>query len=104
MRASKHAADDTACLRLAVIAVHVPERARDACKHRPPPVGRCRAGGSPLQALTARSQPCRKSLLKKKPPLYRVLLHNDNMNRREYVVQALIKVVDGMTMEDAIQV
>lgn len=47
---------------------------------------------------------CRKSILKKKPPLYRVLLHNDNMNRREYVVQALIKVVDGMTMEDAIQV
>lgn len=26
------------------------------------------------------------------------------MNRREYVVQALMKVVDGLTMEDAIQV
>jgi ATP-dependent Clp protease adaptor protein ClpS len=36
--------------------------------------------------------------------MYRVLLHNDNMNRREYVVQALMKVVDGMTLEDAISV
>jgi ATP-dependent Clp protease adaptor protein ClpS len=26
------------------------------------------------------------------------------MNRREYVVQALIKVVDGLTMEQAIEV
>jgi ATP-dependent Clp protease adaptor protein ClpS len=36
--------------------------------------------------------------------MYRVLLHNDNMNRREYVVQALMKVIDGMTLEDAIAV
>lgn len=46
----------------------------------------------------------RKSLLKKKPPLYRVMLHNDNTNRREYVVQTLLKVVDGMTMDAAIEV
>eukprot|EP00959_Pyramimonas_sp_CCMP1952_P303772 6357198-Pyramimonas_sp.AAC.1 len=28
----------------------------------------------------------------KKPPQYRVLLHNDNFNKREYVVQVLLKV------------
>ena len=33
-----------------------------------------------------------------------MLLHNDNTNRREYVVQALLKVVDGLTMENAIEV
>lgn len=43
-------------------------------------------------------------MLRQNPPLYRVLLHNDAMNRREYVVQALMKVVDGLSMEDAIHV
>ena len=33
-----------------------------------------------------------------------MLLHNDDVNRREYVVQVLLKVVDGMSMDDAIQV
>ena len=36
--------------------------------------------------------------------LAQVLLHNDDVNRREYVVQVLLKVVDGMSMDDAIQV
>jgi ATP-dependent Clp protease adapter protein ClpS len=27
----------------------------------------------------------------KRPPEYRVLIHNDNFNRREYVVQVLLK-------------
>ena len=35
---------------------------------------------------------------KKKPPRYRVMLHNDSFNRREYVVQVLLKVVDGYTV------
>ena len=37
-------------------------------------------------------------------PLYRVLLHNDNSNKREYVVKVLLKVVDGMTVDDAVNV
>lgn len=30
------------------------------------------------------------------------MLHNDDFNRREYVVKVLIKVLDNFTMEDAI--
>mmetsp|Transcript_5161 Transcript_5161/g.12706 ORF Transcript_5161/g.12706 Transcript_5161/m.12706 type:complete len:161 (-) Transcript_5161:2840-3322(-) len=41
---------------------------------------------------------------KKKPPTYKVMLHNDNYNRREYVVKVLLKVVAGITMDDAVVV
>ncbi len=41
---------------------------------------------------------------KKKPPIYRVMLHNDTFNRREYVVSVLLKVVDGLAMDDAVNV
>jgi ATP-dependent Clp protease adaptor protein ClpS len=41
---------------------------------------------------------------KKKPPIYRVLLHNDNFNKREYVVQVLLKVVPDYTVDQAIKV
>ncbi|KAK9862587.1 hypothetical protein WJX84_004111 [Apatococcus fuscideae] len=41
---------------------------------------------------------------KKKPPMYRVMLHNDNNNRREYVVKVLMKIVDGLTVDDAVHV
>ena len=34
-------------------------------------------------------------------PRYRLLLHNDNVNKREYVVRVLLKVVDGLTMDQA---
>ena len=34
-------------------------------------------------------------------PRYRLLLHNDNVNKREYVVRVLLKVVDGLTMDEA---
>lgn len=33
--------------------------------------------------------------------MYKVLLHNDNYNKREYVVRVLLKVVDNMSMDDA---
>lgn len=36
--------------------------------------------------------------------MYRVMLHNDDVNRREYVVQVLLKVVDGMTVDDAVNI
>mmetsp|Transcript_3030 Transcript_3030/g.10917 ORF Transcript_3030/g.10917 Transcript_3030/m.10917 type:complete len:181 (+) Transcript_3030:99-641(+) len=39
-----------------------------------------------------------------KPPEYRVMLHNDDVNRREYVVQVLLKVIDGLTVDDAVNV
>lgn len=41
---------------------------------------------------------------KKKPPRYRVMLHNDSFNRREYVVKVLLKVVDVITMADAVNI
>ncbi|KAI8469217.1 MAG: ATP-dependent Clp protease adaptor protein ClpS-domain-containing protein [Monoraphidium minutum] len=40
----------------------------------------------------------------KKPPIYKVLLHNDNYNRREYVVKVLMKVVPQITVDDALVV
>ena len=36
--------------------------------------------------------------------MYRVMLHNDNNNRREYVVKVLMKIVDGLTVDDAVHV
>jgi ATP-dependent Clp protease adapter protein ClpS len=48
--------------------------------------------------------PHRKETKKKKPPQYRVMLHNDSFNRREYVVKILLKVVDVITMADAVNI
>ena len=44
------------------------------------------------------------SSLRKRPPIYKVMLHNDNYNRREYVVKVLIKVIEGFSVDDAMQV
>lgn len=41
---------------------------------------------------------------KKTSPPYRVMLHNDNYNKREYVVQVLMKVIPGMTVDIAVNV
>eukprot|EP00271_Cylindrocystis_brebissonii_P002984 TRINITY_DN13725_c0_g2_i1.p1 TRINITY_DN13725_c0_g2~~TRINITY_DN13725_c0_g2_i1.p1 ORF type:complete len:256 (-),score=46.68 TRINITY_DN13725_c0_g2_i1:274-1041(-) len=41
---------------------------------------------------------------KKISPPYRVLLHNDNFNRREYVVQVLMKVIPAMTVDQAVNI
>uniref|UniRef100_A0A7N0VFY2 Adaptor protein ClpS core domain-containing protein n=2 Tax=Kalanchoe fedtschenkoi TaxID=63787 RepID=A0A7N0VFY2_KALFE len=41
---------------------------------------------------------------KKMSPPYRVMLHNDNYNKREYVVQVLMKVIPGMTVDIAVNV
>ena len=46
----------------------------------------------------------RASTKKKKPPIYRVMLHNDTFNRREYVVSVILKVVDGYTVDEAVNV
>ncbi len=37
-------------------------------------------------------------------PPYKVLLHNDNFNSREYVVQVLMKVIPGMTVDQAVNI
>lgn len=42
--------------------------------------------------------------MQKRPPIYKVMLHNDNYNRREYVVKILLKVVQAITMDDAVVV
>ncbi|XP_076930783.1 ATP-dependent Clp protease adapter protein CLPS1, chloroplastic-like [Bidens hawaiensis] len=41
---------------------------------------------------------------KKMSPPYRVMLHNDNYNKREYVVQVLMKVIPGMTVDNAVNI
>ncbi|KAL3824769.1 hypothetical protein ACJIZ3_020798 [Penstemon smallii] len=41
---------------------------------------------------------------KKMSPPYRVMLHNDNFNKREYVVQVLMKVIPGMTLDNAVNI
>ncbi len=46
----------------------------------------------------------RKGVQKKKPRMYRVMLHNDTFNRREYVVRVLIKVVKGLDVNTAVDV
>ena len=55
-------------------------------------------GGSVLDRV---EQAPVKQKAKKLSPNYRVLLHNDNVNKREYVVRVLLKVVDGLTLEEA---
>ena len=41
---------------------------------------------------------------RKMAPPFRVLLHNDNFNKREYVVQVLMKVIPGMTLDNAVNI
>lgn len=50
------------------------------------------------------STACSTESVGKKPPIYKVMLHNDNYNRREYVVKVLMKVVDSITVDDAVNV
>ncbi|XP_010263121.1 PREDICTED: ATP-dependent Clp protease adapter protein CLPS1, chloroplastic-like [Nelumbo nucifera] len=41
---------------------------------------------------------------RKTAPPYRVILHNDNYNKREYVVQVLMKVIPAMTLDNAVNI
>lgn len=46
----------------------------------------------------------KKGVSRRRPPIYRVMLHNDNFNKREYVVRVLLKVIDELTVDDAVNV
>ncbi|EXB52181.1 ATP-dependent Clp protease adapter protein ClpS [Morus notabilis] len=67
-------------------------------------------GGGLLEKPTIeKTKPGRKSEFDKRrsrkmSPPYCVLLHNDNFNKREYVVQVLMKVIPEMTLDNAVNI
>ena len=62
------------------------------------------AGGDVLDRPTVLPGEPQTRRRRKRPPIYKVLLHNDDYNKREYVVQVLLKHVEGYTVEDALNV
>lgn len=44
------------------------------------------------------------STIRKPAPKYRVLLHNDDFNSMEHVVESLLKVVPSLTMPQAVDI
>ena len=36
--------------------------------------------------------------------MYRVMLHNDTMNKREYVVAVIMRVVKSLSVDDAVNI
>lgn len=44
------------------------------------------------------------STVRKPAPRYRVLLHNDDFNSMEYVVQTLMQTIAGMTQPQAVDI
>ena len=46
----------------------------------------------------------RPATIRKIAPRYRVLLHNDDYNSMEYVVQTLMQVVNGLTQPQAVDI
>ncbi|PON86483.1 Ribosomal protein [Trema orientale] len=68
-----------------------------------------RGGGLLEKPTIERTTPSRDSEFERRrsrkiSPPYRVLLHNDNYNKREYVVQVLMKVIPGMTLDNAVNI
>ncbi|NCJ07551.1 ATP-dependent Clp protease adapter ClpS [Synechococcales cyanobacterium C] len=46
----------------------------------------------------------KRSTVRKLAPRYRVLLHNDDLNSMEYVVEVLLKTVPSLTQPQAVSV
>ncbi|GMH01872.1 hypothetical protein Nepgr_003711 [Nepenthes gracilis] len=68
-----------------------------------------RGGGLLERPVIEKTAPGRESEFdlrksRKTAPPYRVILHNDNFNKREYVVQVLMKVIPGMTLDNAVNI
>lgn len=53
-----------------------------------------------VDTITSRST----STVRKPAPRYRVLLHNDDFNSMEYVVESLMKVVPSLSMPQAVNI
>mmetsp|Transcript_21100 Transcript_21100/g.40172 ORF Transcript_21100/g.40172 Transcript_21100/m.40172 type:complete len:169 (+) Transcript_21100:67-573(+) len=85
----------------------IPPRVQTVCAVGPKP-GVGGGGGSGVLERTVPGRQSEFDLGKqrktKKPPNYRVLLHNDEFNKREYVVQVLLKVIPGMSVDIAVNV
>ncbi|XP_052185695.1 ATP-dependent Clp protease adapter protein CLPS1, chloroplastic [Diospyros lotus] len=72
-------------------------------------IGAGKGGGLLDRPVIEKTTPGRESEFdlrksRKFSPPYRVLLHNDNYNKREYVVQVLMKVIPGMTLDNAVNI
>ncbi|KAK4605858.1 hypothetical protein RGQ29_000226 [Quercus rubra] len=68
--------------------------------------GQGEGGGLLERPIIEKTTPGRESefdfrKLRKMAPPYRVILHDDNYNKWEYVVQVLMKVIPGMTLNNA---
>lgn len=81
-----------------------PQRRKLATTAQATGTGRSSSGGVLDRPTIEKAPSPGKDTKKKQPPMYRVMLHNDNFNRREYVVQVLMKIVDGMTVDIAVNV
>ncbi|HIK54974.1 MAG TPA: ATP-dependent Clp protease adapter ClpS [Synechococcales cyanobacterium M55_K2018_004] len=46
----------------------------------------------------------KRSTIRQTAPRYKVLLHNDDFNSMEYVVQALLKTVTSLTVPQAVSI